>query len=395
MVLAVELDLGRFTLDFHGFFSQGYLKSDYNNFLAETEEGTFDFREYAVNVSSDLTDQLRVGAQVFGRDFGDFGNDEIVLDWGFADFRFQDWLGFRAGRMKVMLGLYNETRDIDMVRTGIFLPESIYNEAFRESFTAMNGASLYGTLFSEKIGSFSYQAQWGRLKLEADSGISRFVQEFFPMNIHDIETSDMYGAGLEWVPVPPFDGLRLRVTWNDWAMDFDAATNSHPIWQLQGVPVGVPLTYHADFDVTTVSAEYRWRNLVLAAETFAPAGYANSLKSPLLGTLIDDAPNKVGYYGSAAYSVTEWFELGLAYSEYYNNTHDKDGERLHAERGYPEYNAWLKDWTVTTRFDIAESWVVKLEGHFMDGTDIMLSEDNPDGTEQKWFLFGAKVTYNF
>ena len=89
MASAIELDLGNFTLDIHGFLSQGYLQSDHNNFLADTEEGTFEFREYAINASSNLTDQLRIGAQLFGRDFGDFGNDEIVLDWGFADFRLQ------------------------------------------------------------------------------------------------------------------------------------------------------------------------------------------------------------------------------------------------------------------------------------------------------------------
>jgi hypothetical protein len=396
MASAVELDLGNFTLDIHGFLSQGYLQSDHNNFLAETEEGTFEFREYAVNASSNLTDQLRVGAQLFGRDFGDFGNDEIVLDWGFADFRFQDWLGLRAGRMKIMLGLYNETRDIDMVRTSIFLPESIYNDAFRESFTAMNGVALYGTIFSDMVGSLSYQAQWGKIKIETDGGVSRFIQNFFPMDISSAETSDVYVAGVEWVPSPPFDGLRLRWTWNTWDMDYEATTNSVPFWQLRNVPAGLPLTYHADLDITVLSAEYRWGNLVLAAETFAPANYDNSLKSPALGlTFFDDSPDKAGYYVSAAYSVTDWFEIGAAYSEYYNNKHDKDGTLTSANTGMQKHRSWLKDTMLTTRFDIAESWVIKLEGHIMDGADVLLSEQNPDGTEQNWFLFGAKVTYNF
>jgi hypothetical protein len=83
------------------------------------------------------------------------------------------------------------------------------------------------------------------------------------------------------------------------------------------------------------------------------------------------------------------------YSEYYNNTHDKDGKRLNTTHGYPEYNAWLKDTTVTVRFDILENLVIKTEGHFMNGTDIMLMADNPDGVREDWFLFGCKVTYSF
>jgi len=395
MLEAVEFDIGNFTLGIHGFLSQGYLKSDHNNFLAETEKGTFEFREYGVNASSYLTDQLRVGAQLFGRDFGDFGNDEIVLDWGFADYRFQDWLGLRAGRMKVLLGMYNETRDIDMVRTSVFLSESIYNDGFRESFTAVTGLEVYGTVLSDRLGSLSYQLQWGKLRVEKNGGISKYILNFFPMEMHDVETSDVYLAGVELNPAAPLDGLRLRATWNAWDIDYTGTTTSAPFWSMQGVPPGIPLEYHAALDVTVLSAEYRWRNLVVAAETFAPANYANSLKSPLLGTLVDDAPDKVGYYASVAYGLTDWLELGVAYSEYYNNEFDKDGELLHGNSGNPKYTAWLKDWTLSTRFDFAENWVVKLEGHIMDGADILLIADNPDGIEEHWFLFGGKVTYNF
>ncbi len=398
MIGAVELDLGSFTLDIHGFFSQGYLQSDHNNFLAETEKGTFDFREYAVNASSDITDQLRVGAQVFGRDFGDFGNNQPVLDWGVADYHFQDWLGFRAGRMKVMHGLYNETRDIDMVRTIIFLPESIYNDGFRESFTAMNGAGIYGTLISDYLGSLSYQLQWGTIKIEKDGGVSRFIQNFFPMDIQDIETSDVYVAGIEINPIAPLDGLRLRWTWNTWNFDYSGVTTSVPYWSLRGLPGGIPLEYHADLNVIVMSAEYRWRNLVLAAESFPLNGYQydNVLKSSALGmTLSEYSPNKGGYYVSLAYSVTDWLELGAAYSEYYNDVTDKEGIELNRTTGMQPHRAWLKDTTLTARFDIADSWVVKLEGHRMDGGDVMLSEQNPTGTERNWFLFGAKVTYNF
>jgi hypothetical protein len=161
------------------------------------------------------------------------------------------------------------------------------------------------------------------------------------------------------------------------------------------VPPGVPLSYHADLSVTTLSAEYIWGNLVLAAEMFAPASYDNTLKSPFLGTLVDGSPDKVGYYGSAAYGLTEWLELGIAYSEYYNSSEDKKGEQLTIDTGLPSYNAWLKDTTLTARFDLGERLVVKVEGHFMNGTDIMLAVDNPDGMDEDWMLFGAKVTYNF
>ena len=48
-------------IDIHGFVSQGYLKSDDNNYLGRSEEGTYSFNEAAVNFSGDLTDKLRIG----------------------------------------------------------------------------------------------------------------------------------------------------------------------------------------------------------------------------------------------------------------------------------------------------------------------------------------------
>lgn len=238
--------------------------------------------------------------------------------------------------------------------------------------------------------------QWGKITVEPDSGVSKYLIEFVPMDITDVETSDMCIFGVEWVPAPPLDGLRLRVTWDvDWEMDHKATTNSHPSWQALGIPPGLPVTYHSDLSVTTLSAEYRWGDLVLAAETLLPDNFDYRLESPLLGVL-DSGPSDIAaYYASAAYSFTEWLEAEMLYSVYYNNADDKDGKQHNAITGYPPYNAWLKDMALTARFDILDSWVIKVEGHKMNGTDIMLMADNPDGTHEDWFLFGAKITYSF
>ena len=88
-------------VDIHGFLAQGYLKTDKNNFLADTEDGTFEFNEMGINFVTGVTDRLRIGIQFFARDIGDLGNDEIVLDWGYGDYLWREWLGFRAGLIKI------------------------------------------------------------------------------------------------------------------------------------------------------------------------------------------------------------------------------------------------------------------------------------------------------
>ena len=61
-------------VDIHGFISQGYLKSTGNNFLAETKRGTWEFTEVGINFGTYVTDELRLGMQLFARDLGEMGN---------------------------------------------------------------------------------------------------------------------------------------------------------------------------------------------------------------------------------------------------------------------------------------------------------------------------------
>ena len=118
LVLAFDLK----ALEVHGFVSQGYLRSTDNNYLAKTEDGTTEFNDVAINVSTTLTDKLRVGCQFLARDLGDAGNNKVVLDWGYGDYHFRDEIGIRIGKVKRPMGFYNEGRDVDILRTWVLLP---------------------------------------------------------------------------------------------------------------------------------------------------------------------------------------------------------------------------------------------------------------------------------
>ena len=57
----------------------------------------------------------------------------------------------------------------------------------------------------------------------------------------------------------------------------------------------------------------------------------------------------------------------------------------------------MKDTAISVRFDINDYWLIKLEGHFVDGTARVyetLNKDNPY-LERYWTLFGAKTTLTF
>lgn len=133
-------------VEIHGFISQGYLDSSDNNFQARTDASTFEFNEFGINFGKELTDKLRLGMQIFSKDIGPYGDNEVTLDWAYGDYRWKDWLGVRAGKIKTPHGLYNETRDVDILRNWIFLPQSVYPELTRDATLSLIGGGSMATL---------------------------------------------------------------------------------------------------------------------------------------------------------------------------------------------------------------------------------------------------------
>ncbi|MFH2000258.1 MAG: hypothetical protein ABIK28_11295, partial [Planctomycetota bacterium] len=82
-------------INIHGFISQGFMRSNHNNYLTSTKDGSYQFNEVGLNFSTELTENLHAGLQFISRDLGRFGNNEIKLDWAFFDYRWRDWLGVR------------------------------------------------------------------------------------------------------------------------------------------------------------------------------------------------------------------------------------------------------------------------------------------------------------
>ncbi|MBF0226194.1 MAG: hypothetical protein HQK76_12135 [Desulfobacterales bacterium] len=469
--LAVEFDeLG--SVSIHGFLSQGYMKSDEYNFMAKTEDGTFQFNEVGINFSTDLSDRLRMGIQLFSRDLGPIGNDVIDVDWAFADYRWKDWMGVRVGRMKIPYGLYNETRDIDMLRTFIFLPQGLYHEAWRDTFTSQTGAGLYGEVGTDITGYFSYQAMTGIMRLPATSGLARSLEGYGQVTAGETDTEASYAIALQWIP--PVQGLRLGATHMDYAVDVNcsatdffekrtaaamlsylqayksdpakyaslaplaslvsqgdingalAATDSI-IKQSKGVNLAVAegesLFYEIDIQTRSFSLEYVWEDLIFATE-YARTDYRWRLHrdDKSFEMVLPSNFSSEGYYGSLSYRFTNWFEAGFYYTEYYSNRKDKEGKarndstktlknddqlaEILSAKAAPEisglspYVGWLKDYTLALRFDVNFNWTFKLEVHKMNGASVMMIKDNPtlqndSSTEEDWYLFAAKMTFNF
>jgi hypothetical protein len=383
---AAELDTGWSTINIHGFISQGFLKSDHNNFYANTEDGTFQFNEFGLHFSTDLTDRFHAGIQFFARDLGDLGNNKIQVDWAYGDYRWRDWLGFRIGRVKGFSGLYSETRDVDMLRTSIFLPSSLYPEIERDTFLASQGICLYGHVALDRMGSLNYQIGYGQTDLASDSSMVKYIMNQSDTDITNLDMGLTSSIGVVWDT--PLEGLRLAGSFERFDLTMDLKLRADTRWRTPDMPVGLLVPHNMnDTEISTLSAEFEQGNLTLMAEYMRFQSHINDNEE----TKTED---QEGYYGGAAYRFTDWFALSAYYTVYYSDVHDKEGKEA-ATSGFPHYVAWQKEFVLTTRFDLSDHWTLKFEGHIVNGVALLLLEDNPDGGKEHSFLFAVKTTFNF
>ncbi len=389
-------------LDIHGYGSVGFMWSDDNNYMtADTEDGSFENYDVGVNAIYSLTPTLRIGAQAKMAKLGEMGYDYPTIDWANIDWRPMDEVGLRLGILKLPAGLYNEGRDLDMLRTTVFLPQAIYNEQLRDFLAGQPGAQLYGNIRAGAVGSFNYNLSLVKIYVDEDESVwaNGFIDGVlmrtglsqaqnpaaFPKDSWDLDNKYSFAGGLVWET--PLEGFRLGGTLLYMDTDIEIKTKNPMLPQLD---VSQKLEYYAIY-----SAEYtinQWR--------FAGEYMMSKFENDIGGTV--DNRKSEGYYAQANYRFNELLELSTYYGISYGNTDDRSGDenvRLGQILGqpelYPDFMAWQKDFCIAARFDINMNWLVKLEWHYIDGVNQLYVSDNPDGFDRYWNFFAIKTTYTF
>ncbi|MCP4353827.1 MAG: hypothetical protein GY795_50920 [Desulfobacterales bacterium] len=359
-------------IQIHGFISQGYLKSnDYDFWNTSSKEGTFQFNEMGINFIAEPLDNFRLGIQLMSRDLGDAGNNKVIIDWAYGDYRFRNWLGIKAGLMKRPYGLYNQSRDIDAARTEILLPTSIYPESERAFYLGTQGIAVYGILPH----GLSYEFQYGIVPLDMDEGFVKRNERMMETTAQDVHNDYVFSYSLKWET--PLEGLSLGFSGFNLG-DVELET-----------PKGKMVT--TQFDTYVGSIQYIYDDFSFSAEY-----KIEKESSEMRGLKLLDGKELEACYAKTSYRFAEWFEIGIGYSVLYPDKNDKDGASFE-EMGIPAVYGWNKDLSVSTRFDISDYWILKLEGHYMNGlvgTTNHPSEMGPDPSED-WFLFAAKTTFSF
>jgi hypothetical protein len=354
------------SVDVHAFASPGFIyTTNHVNYLADSNKGSFEFTEVGINFTKALTDDLRFGLQLFSRQLGPSGDYRPTADWYYLDYRFRDWLGFRAGRVKIPFGLYNEVQDVDSARVPILLPQALYSITSQNYLLAQTGVELYGYRRMGQGGALDYQVYGGTTFLDtpASSPLATW---------NSIRTPYLVGGRLLWET--PVEGLRAGLSVQ--ALRIDASlTLNLPKPETVGLQIpGLLTVASAEYTAQAFQAtmEYsRWFVGLKATDAvFFPPEFLVSERA----------------YAMTSYRVNPWFWPGLYYAMYFPNTFNRASP---AGKGH--------DLAGTLRFDINPHWLVKLEGHLMAGTAQLDPTLNSTLSVLPtwWFAFFAKTTAYF
>jgi len=229
-------------IQIHGFAAQGLLYSSANNYLStSSSSGSLAWTDGAVSFSDQVSDKLRVGLQMRVSQLGEFGGSNLQVDWASGDYRANDKLRFSVGKVKTVVGLFNDTQDVDAAHLWALLPQGVYPIDNKSFDLAHYGADFYGEIASgNHAGTLSYRAYAGYRTLDLGSGYVKEInltlpslQQAFGLPDAQITSSPsgkVFGGDLRWQT--PLKGLLIGASasaedmqGSDGAISFRAARN--------------------------------------------------------------------------------------------------------------------------------------------------------------------------
>jgi hypothetical protein len=359
-------------IQIHGYATQGFLYTTNNNILTtRSSDGSPNWTEAVVNVTAQPISKLRISVQARYELLGNYANG-ITLDYASADYKVNDRLGMRFGKVKTPSNLFNEVQDIDPAYLWCLLPQSVYPIASRNGILSEYGGVAYGTLALEgtpKLGKLEYRGWGGDISLASNDGYFLSYSEAgiaVPNGVSGVSG----GAALHYRPFLP--GLMVGASFIRKGNETGGIVAGGAPGTLTAAPISEPALF----------AKYEHKRLMLAAERNRQAGHALFyFGGPLPPPLVFD---ERGLYAMASYKFTEKFSAGVYDSQFF----DTD-----VALGPARYQ---KDWAIAARYDFNQYIYAKAEQHFLNGTGISYDVDlNPGGLKPTAKFTVLKAGVNF
>ncbi|HYW37111.1 MAG TPA: hypothetical protein VE957_03280 [Terriglobales bacterium] len=384
------------SVEIHGFASQGFVYTNTNNWLTmNTNQGSAAFTDFGFNVSTSVTDKLRVGAQLYDRNLGQLGQYHPSMDWAVVDYRFKSWFGVRGGKVKTTLGLYTDTQDLDFLRTFALLPQSVYPTDVRDATIAHLGGDVYGNVsLKHRLGDLFYTAYAGHRSDSIYGGVAYLAAQY---QVYFSSYGGLqYGGDLRWST--PLRGLLIGAS----RMNEDVTGKAKAINPLNPGAGFVPYSAVSKADWTNqFYGEYTVGKLRIDSEYRRFVHNEQDQSADIV--LVEISDDVRGWYVSGSYRVTKRLALGSYYSRY--SVTSAAGGLLASYAPHQTDNSLpanhIYDKVISARVDLKRYWNVKVEGHFLNGYEYSSYPDgfypqvNPQGFKPNTNALVAKTGVNF
>lgn len=305
----------------HGFGGWAYGKTDVNHYLTGTPDGEYDNANLSLNVSKRASERLAIVGQVEW--FDNQGEVDVEFDYAFAEWKVNDALKLRVGRVKQPFGISSEVFDVGTLRPFYELPQVLYGPSgiLGEAYV---GVGLTGSKAGKTGWGVAYDVYFGGQNLEEylpPEALLRGepVGEF---NAAEIErTRDLVGGRI--VLETPVQGLRFGAS----------GYTGHEIGSNRRTGYG----FHGEY---------------------LAAGW--SLRSEFAHESVADDVTARAFYGEAAYHFGAHWQAALQYGRLTTSLAGVDAGTFPSLREHKELAVGLNCW-VTPEF------VLKLSYHRVDG----------------------------
>jgi hypothetical protein len=379
----------------HGFASQGFVHTTNNNWLTmnTSNVGSGEFTDFGANASVQITDKFRVGAQIYDRNLGQLGAWHPSLDWAYADYRFQPWFGMRGGKVKTVLGLYNDTQDLDFLHTFALLPQSVYPTDLRDTTIAHLGGDVYGDIhLKNHLGTLAYTVYAGHRSDSMYSGYPYLLSQY---QTHFNSFGGLqYGGDLRWST--PIKGLLVGAS----RLNQDTSGKGTSVNPFNPGGGTIPYSESSKADWTD-----QFYGQYIVGKLRIDAEYRRYVRDQFIfGGTSTNLTDVRGWYIAGAYRVAKRLEIGSYYSRYAITSvltgamHDA-GFPDQTDTSLPRNHIYDK--VITARIDLNKFWNAKIEGHFMDGygnstyPDGFYPQVNPRGFKPNTNALVLKTSVDF
>ena len=242
----------------------------------------------------------------------------------------------------------------------------------RDSYNKFKGISFFGNISMGTLGYMKYTLSTGGTNVDLNSGTVLYLKNLQGISqITEFKVSEpILGADTQWITT--IDGLRLGFSYLTFEYEFHGFINT------------IPVSYIGHNSETyNFYGEYTFGNLIVTAELTGMKNDADMI----IGNgapISQDRKSWKSFYTQLTYRLTDWFETGFYYSQYYRDSHS---------HGIDKH---FRDKCLSFRFDLNPFWILKLETHLIHGNYAVTPPDNPnEHMYEEWMLYAAKLSYSF